>query len=189
MSAEPTPEERVRHHARACVRSGLLSTEEIHAEVVRAVTTELPDRADQAEALASTWLDEAREQLRDDQEGWPEATDHERLQSAFEEMELLDVVVLQGCEDQAAAQSAVDERSASGTTPAAVAWFTPADVWHAADEGMLAVRLRSGSSLDAAPDDELVEHVLSILEKHGLMARFAEGRLDIDAHWHKRIAT
>jgi uncharacterized protein DUF6891 len=165
-----------------------VSAEEIHAEVVRAVTTELPDRADEADALASTWLEEAREQLRDDQEGWPEATDHERLQSAFEEMELLDVVVLQGADDEAA-RSAVDERSAAGTTPTAVAWFTPADVWHAADEGMLAVRLRSGSDLDAAPDDELVEHVLSILEKHGLMAKFAEGRLDVDAHWHKRIAT
>jgi hypothetical protein len=29
--------------------------------------------------------------------------------------------------------------------------------------------------------------VLGILEKHGLAARFDEGRIEVDAHWYKRI--
>jgi hypothetical protein len=30
--------------------------------------------------------------------------------------------------------------------------------------------------------------VLGVLEKHGLEGRSEEGRLELDAHWHKRIA-
>jgi hypothetical protein len=181
-------EDHVREFARACVRAGLLSTEELHAEVVAAITQELPDRAGEADALATAWTDEAREQLRVDQESWPEATDYERLQSAFEELELADVEVLQGCEDHWVAKRLLDERTAAGDPPRGVAWFTPPDVWHAVDEGMLEVNLWHGTTANAAPGDALLEDVLGVLEKHGLTARFDEGRIEVDAHWHKRIA-
>ena len=52
-------EDHVREFARACVRAGLLSTEDLHAEVVAAITQELPDRAGEADALATAWTDEA----------------------------------------------------------------------------------------------------------------------------------
>jgi hypothetical protein len=122
-----------------------------------------------------------------DQESWPEATDYERLQSAFEELELLDVVVLQGCEDHRAAKALLDERA--GDPPRGVAWFTPSDVWHAVDEGMLEVNLWHGTTANAAPGDALLDEALGVFEKHGLAAHFDEGRIEVDAHWHKRIAT
>jgi hypothetical protein len=181
-------EDHVREFARVCVRAGLLSTDELHAEVVAAIRQDLPERAGEADGLASAWTDEAREQLRVDQESWPEATDYERLQSAFEELALDDVEVLQGCEDHWAAKRLIEERTAAGTAPRGVAWFTPPDVWHAVDEGMLEVNLWHGTTANAAPGDALLDDVLGVLEKHGLTARFDEGRIEVDAHWHRRIA-
>jgi uncharacterized protein DUF6891 len=180
-------EDHVRDFARACVRAGLLSTDELHTEVVAAIRQELPQRAGEADALATAWTDEAREQLRVDQESWPEATDYERLQSAFEELALDDVVVLQGCEDHWAAKRLIEERTAAGAAPRGVAWFTPPDIWHAVDEGMLEVNLWHGTTANAAPGDALLDDVLGVLEKHGLAARFDEGRIEVDAHWHRRI--
>jgi uncharacterized protein DUF6891 len=181
-------EDHVREFARVCVRAGLLSADELYAEVVAAIRQELPQRAGEADALATAWTDEAREQLRVDQESWPEATDYERLQSAFEELALDDVEVLQGCEDHWAAKRLIDERTAAGTAPRGVVWFTPPDVWHAVDEGMLEVNLWHGTTANAAPGDALLDDVLGVLEKHGLTARFDEGRIEVDAHWHRRIA-
>jgi hypothetical protein len=181
-------EDHVREFARACVRAGLLSTDELHAEVVAAIRQELPQRAGEADALATAWTDEAREQLRVDQESWPEATDYERLQSAFEELALDDVEVLQGCEDHWAAKRLIEERAAAGAAPRGVAWFTAPDVWHAVDEGMLEVNLWHGTTANSAPGDALLDDVLGVLEKHGLAARFDEGRIEVDAHWHRRIA-
>jgi hypothetical protein len=189
VTSEPQAEQHVREFTRSCVRAGLLSSEELHSEVVEAITTELPDRAGEADELATAWLEEAHAELRADQQQWPESTDYERLQSAFAEMELLDISVLQGCEDHWAAKRLLDERSGAGVTPRGVAWFTPADVWHAVDEGMLEVNLWHGTTANAAPGDDLVYDVLGILEKHGLRAHFDEGRIEVDAHWQKRIAT
>ena len=189
MATHPSPEEQVRGFARWCVRAGLQSTDEMHAEVAEAIAKDLPDRAGEAEELATTWLAEAHDQLREDQRDWPESTDYERLQSAFAEMEMLDVTVLQGCEDHWAAKRLIDESNAAGAGIRGVAWFTPSDVWHAVDEGMLEVNLWHGTTANAAPGDELLDDVLGILEKHGLVARFDEGRIEVDAHWYKRIAS
>jgi len=189
LTTGPAAERHVRDFTRSCVRAGLLTTEELHDDVVQAITAELPDRAHEADDLATSWVDEAHAQLRIDQEGWPEATDYERLQSAFEELELLDVSVLQGCKDHGAVKSVLDERAAAGKTPRAIAWFTLADVWHAVDGGMLGVTLWHGTTASAAQGDEVLDDVLGVLEKHGLVARFGEGRIEVDAHWYKRIAT
>jgi hypothetical protein len=188
MVGETTAEQHVREFTRAGVRAGLLSLEELHSEVVEAIVAELPERAAAADTLADDWIGEAREQLRVDQEGWPEATDYERLQTAFDELEIADIVVLQGCEDHWVAKRLLDDRRAADDAPRGVAWFTPADVWHAVDEGMLELNLWHGTTANAAPGDELLDDVLGVLEKHGLAAHFDEGRIEIDAHWHKRIA-
>ncbi|HYO41333.1 MAG TPA: hypothetical protein VER39_16935 [Nocardioidaceae bacterium] len=186
MATHPGTEEHVRDFARVCVRAGLLSTEEMHAAVVEAITTGLPDRAGEADELATAWLAEEHDRARENQRNWPESTDFERLQSAFAEMELLDVSVLQGCEDHRTPTRLIEESDAAGLR--GVAWFTPADVWHAVDEGMLAVTLWHGTTANAAPDDDLLYDVLGILEKHGLVARFDEGRIEVDAHWQKPMA-
>ena len=189
MADQALAEQHVREFARACVRAGLLDQDALRSEVLQAIRDELPARAEESEDLADAWIGEAREELRVDQLSWPEATDYERLQSAFAELELADVVVLQGCDDHWAAKAVLDERAGAGTSPRGIAWFTPSDVWHAVDEGMLEVNLWHGSTANAAPGDALLDEVIGVLEKHGLAAHFDEGRIEVDAHWHKRIAT
>jgi hypothetical protein len=189
MATEPRAEQHVREFTRSCVRAGLLSSTELHAEVTEAIRAELPDRAGEADELATTWLEEAHEELRADQRDWPESTDYERLQSAFAEMEMLDVSVLQGCEDHWAAKRLIEQSASTGAGLRGVAWFTPSDVWHAVDQGMLEVNLWHGTTANAAPGDDLLDDVLGILEKHGLRAHFDEGRIEVDAHWQKRLAT
>lgn len=180
------PEQHVREFARACVRAGLMSREELHAEVVAAITADLPDHGGDAGSLARAWLEEARDELRRDQSGWPRPTDYDRLQTAFAELGDADVVVLQGCEDHWAAKAALETRADEGARPRGIAWFTPPDVWHAVDEGMLEVNLWHGSTANAAPGDDLLDEVLETLERHGLDAHFDEGRIEVAAHWHRR---
>ena len=67
-------------------------------------------------------------------------------------------------------------------------WFTAPDVWHAVDDGMLEVNLWHGTSANVAPGDHLLDAVLSCLARHGLRARFDEGRIEVDAHWQRRLA-
>jgi hypothetical protein len=187
VSDESLREQHVREFARASVRAGLQSQERVRAEVVTAIEVDLPERASEAEELADRWVAEAWEELRVDQLSWPEATDYERLQSAFEELELLDVVVLQGVDDHWSAKDELERRGADGRRPRGIAWFTASDVWHAVDEGMLEVNLWHGDTANAAPGDPLLEQMLGIFEKHGLAAHFDEGRVEVDAHWHRRL--
>ena len=183
-----SPEEHVRDFTRSCVRAGLLTDEQLRAEVAEAVTAELPDRAAEADELARVWVAEARDELARDQEGWPEATDYDRLQTAFAELETFDVVVLQGIEDHWRAKAELERKGDAGVLPAGVAWFTPSDVWHAIDEGMLEVNLWHGTTANAAPGDELLDEVLTVFDKHGIPAHFDEGRIEVTARWQRRIA-
>ena len=181
-------EHRVREVTRVSVRAGLMSSEEMHVEVVRAITTELPDRAAGADELATAWLAEEHDRAREDQRNWPESTDYERLQSAFAEMELLDISVLQGCEDHRAADHLIEEGAAAGAGLRAVVWFTPSAVRHAVDEGKLTVTVKPGTTTEDDPLGDLDYDVLGILEKHGLVGRADEDRIEIDVHWQKPMA-
>lgn len=183
-----TPEDQVRDFTRSCVRAGLLSDDQLYDEVAEAIAVELPERADAADELARAWVDEARDLLVREQDGWPEATDYDRLQTAFSELETLDVVVLQGVDDHWRAKAELDRRDAAGRPPRGVAWFTPSDVWHAIDEGMLEVNLWHGTTANAAPGDDLLDETLTVFDKHGLPAHFDEGRIEVTARWEKRIA-
>jgi hypothetical protein len=176
-------EAELRDFARLQVRAGLLTPEEQHAEVVEAVRAEMPDT--DAEVLARAWLAAARQQLVRDQSDWPVQTDHDRLASAFAECAAHDVPVLQGVTDHWVAQRHLE---ASATRPRGVAWFTPSDVWHAIDEGMLEVNLWHGSSANVAPGDSLLDAVVGCLGRHGLRAHFDEGRIEVAACWQRRLA-
>ena len=181
MADQALAEQHVREFARACVRAGLLDQDALRSEVLQAIRDELPARTEESEDLADAWIGEAREELRVDQLSWPEATDYE--------LELADVVGRQGCDDHWAATGVLDAGAGAGTSPRGIAWFTPSDVWHAVDEGMLEVNLWHGSTANAAPGDALLDEVIGVLEKHGLAAHFDEGRIEVDAHWHKRLAS
>jgi hypothetical protein len=190
LAAEASPplaEQHVREFVRACVRAGLLDDPALHAEVTEAIAVELPHRPGTAAELAAAWIEEARAELRADQRSWPEVTDHDRLQAAFAELQVLGVVVLQGCEDHWAAKAVLDERAAAGSPPRGIAWFTPPDVWHAVDEGMLEVNVWHGTTANVAPGDALLDEVVGVLDRHGLSAYFDEGRIEVGAHWHKRL--
>ena len=119
MPSEQLAEQHVREFTRASVRAGLLTADELHREVVEAIIVDLPSRAADAATLAAAWIDDAREELRVDQQGWPDATDYERLQTAFDELALDDIVVLQGCDDHWAAKAVLDERARPATRRAA----------------------------------------------------------------------
>jgi hypothetical protein len=176
-------EKHVREFTRSCVRSGLLGDDELHAEVTLAVSTELS--VDLPERVASDWIAEYRAELALDQATWPETTDYDRLQAAFADLERSGLVVLQGCEDHWAAKAVLDTRS--DDPPVGVAWFTPSDVWHAIDEGMLEVNVWHGSTANVAPGDSLLDDVVAVLARHGLQAHFDEGRVEVAARWQRRL--
>jgi hypothetical protein len=186
-SPQPLAEEHVREFVRSGVRAGLLAEQALYDEVLLAITTELPDRRGEAATLARTWIAEFREELARDQATWPEQTDYDRLQQAFADLEAVGVVVLQGIDDHWSAKALLDARAAAGDPPRGVAWFTPPDVWHAIDEGMLELNLWHGDTANAAPGDALLDEVVAVLSRHGLPAHFDEGRIEVSASWHRRL--
>lgn len=171
----------LRDFARLQVRAGLLTPELMQAEVAAAVAAELPGL--DAPLLARAWLAAARKDLLAEQAGWPQVTDHDRLSDAFEALESAGIAVLQGCDDHWVAQAVLDRDH-----PRAVAWFTPTDVWHAIDEGMLEVNVWHGSSANIAPGDTLLDEVVAAFASAGLEAHYDEGRIEVAAHWHRRTA-
>jgi hypothetical protein len=179
-------ETHVREFTRSCVRSGLQADQELYDEVVLAIRTELPGTSS-PEELAREWIEEFRTELAADEAAWPEETDYDRIQAALGELAGRDIVVLQGCEDHWAAKAVLDERAAAGAPPRGIAWFTPSDVWHAIDEGMLEVNVWHGTTANVAPGDALLDDVVAVFESHGLPAHFDEGRIEVTARWQRRL--
>ena len=178
----------VREFTRSCVRAGLLTEQELYDEVVLAITSELPTSEAPGD-LARAWIAQYRAELAADESAWPAVTDYDRLQAALAELSAADVVVLQGYEDHWAAKAVLDARAAAGSSPRGVAWFTPSDVWHAIDEGMLEVNVWHGSTANVAPGDALLDDVVAVLERHGLAAHYDEGRIEVSAHWQRRLVS
>jgi len=173
-------QEELRDYARLQVRAGLLDAARQRAEVAQAIAAELPDV--DADELARAWLAAETGSLRADQGEWSTDTDYDRLQVAFAVLRRADIVALQGVEDHWAAKDLLAREPHRG-----VAWFTPSVVWHAIDEGMLEVNLWHGSTANAAPGDELLEEALAAFNRAGLEAHFDEGRIEVAAHWHRRL--
>ncbi|KRF11492.1 hypothetical protein ASG90_17320 [Nocardioides sp. Soil797] len=192
--ARRTPEEELVDFARLQVRAGLLSPERQLAEVVEATKAEMPET--DAPLMARAWLAAAAKSLTADAAGWPAITDYDKLQAALAECSSHGVLVLQGVEDHWAAKEALSSSSSSSSSSSVssgsgeglrgVIWFTHPDVWHAIDEGMLEVNLWHASTANAAPGDHLLEAVLSCFSRHGLSAKFDEGRIEVSAFWHRR---
>jgi hypothetical protein len=179
-------EQQVREFARDCVRSGLLAEQALYDEVLLAIRSELPETPDPGQ-VARRWIAEYRDELAADQQSWPDVTDYDRLQHAFAALEAADIAVLQGCEDHWTAKDLLHDRAAAGDPPRGVAWFTPPDVWHAIDEGMLEINVWHASTANVAPGDPLLDEVIAVLEQHGLSAHYDEGRVEVSAHWHRRL--
>jgi hypothetical protein len=163
------------------VRSGLSSAAEVREQVVEAIAADHPGLP--AEATADAWIADAEAAWRADAATWPAVTDHDRLEQAFAGLEQRDVVVLQGVADHWVARDELDRRTPK---PAGVAWFTPTDVWHAIDAGMLEVNLWHGTTANAAPGDALLDEALAAFAAAGLDAHFDEGRIEVAARWQRR---
>ncbi|HEX5772623.1 MAG TPA: hypothetical protein VFY11_16800 [Nocardioidaceae bacterium] len=176
-------EEHVREFTRSAVRSGLLSPQEVYDEVLLAVTSELPF-VEAPESVARMWIEEFDDELLLDASTWPEVTDYDRLQAAFEAMEAVDIIVLQGCEDHWAAKDLLD--ASVDHPPRGIAWFTQPDVWHAIDEGMLEVNVWHANTANVAPGDALLDEVIAVFEAEGLSAHYDEGRIELSAYWQRR---
>lgn len=176
-------EDELRDFARLQVRSGLLDDAGVLREVREAVAAEMPHQ--EAEVLARAWIAAARQEQAAAQASWPAVTDHDRLQAAFRECEEHDLPVLQGVEDHWRATAELERRDASSLR--GILWFTQPDVWHAIDHGMLEVNLWHPTTANAAPGDHLLDAVLSCFGRHGLEAHFDEGRIEVAAHWQRRL--
>jgi len=178
--------DRVRDYARAQVRAGLLDPAGVQREVTDAVAAErdVPD----ASAVAVALVEQAHDDLVAEARGWPERTDHDRLQAAFGDLAVDDVIVLQGVDDHWAAQAVLRQGANEGRLPAGVVWFTPPDVWHAVDHGMLELNVWHGDSANVQAGDPLLDLVIGRLAGHGLAAHFDEGRVEVAAFWQSRAA-
>ena len=163
------------------MRSALWSAAEVRARTVAAIRADHPDLP--PDETADGWIAEAHEAWRADAATWPEVTDHDRLARAFDRLEQEGIVVLAGVEDHWVARDELRRRTPS---PAGVAWFTPTDVWHAIDAGMLEVNLWHGDTANAAPGDALLDVALAAFESAGLAAHFDEGRIEVSAGWQHR---
>jgi hypothetical protein len=163
------------------VRSALWSDDEVRAQAVAAIEADHPDLP--ADETAESWMAEARAAWHADAGDWPPVTDHDRLEQAFARLEEQGIVVLQGVADHWVAR---DELLRRTPKPAGVAWFTPTDVWHAIDAGMLEVNLWLGSTANVAPGDLLLDRALEAFASAGLDAHFDEGRIEVAARWQRR---
>lgn len=175
-----TREEQTRDWARCVVRSGLLSEDEITAEVAAVIAIDLPKLGD-AHEIAERWIAEERADWSLEAATWDRPTDFDRLHASLTELRQRGYLVLEGCADHWAARDALT------TNPRArgVLWFVPADVWHAIDEPMLEVNLWHPSTANAAAGDDLTLEVLMVLAAQELTAVFDEGRIEVAARWRR----
>ncbi len=161
------------------VRSGVGTADELSRQVTEALRADHPDL--DADAVASRWIAEETAAWRSDASRWSDPTDYDRLQRAFASLTARGIVVLQGCPDHWSARDV-----ARSHAPVGIAWFTPPDIWHSVDEGMLEVNLWHASTANAAPGDALLDEVLAAFESAGVRARFDEGRIEVSAYWRRR---
>ncbi|WP_243843135.1 MULTISPECIES: hypothetical protein [unclassified Mumia] len=179
-----TDAEALRSYARVLVRAGLTAPDAWVRDV--AVAAREDAGLDDPEGEAQRLVDDARQALAEEQATWPPRTDYDALQAALASLESAGLVVLQGVDDHWAAAAVLRGPSGQGSAVRGVVWFTPSDVWHAVDHGMLELNAWHPDSANIADGDPLCEEVLAALDAHGLAAHFDEGRIEVRAFWHRR---
>ncbi len=176
--------EQLADYARVLVRAGYLDVAAVEAELVESGA---PGH-DGAERwnLAHHLVGQAADELAAEQPGWPRVTDFDKVQAAFAELSTRGIAVLEHVEDHWAAAAELERRDEAGERLPGIVWFTPPDVWHAVDHGMLELNLWHGDGANVAPGDGLLADVLAVLSAHGLGAGFDEGRIEVAASWQRR---
>jgi len=172
--------------ARVLVRAGYMSQGEAMAEV--AVAAREDARETHPQALAAQLVAGARGELSVEQRSWPLRTDHDRLVTAFAALRAQGVAVLEAVADHWAADGVLKDAAEAGRPLSGVLWFTAPDVWHAVEHGMLEVNVWHADSANVAAGDALLTTVIDTLAQHHLDAHFDEGRVELSAYWHRRLA-
>ena len=178
-----TPEQ-LRDYARVLVRAGYADPATMQAEVAAAARQD--HATADSDAVARDMVVRAVDDVRAEQQSWPPVTDYDRFAAAMDELAARGVVVLPYVDDHWAAAAELERRDEQGERVAGIAWFSPPDVWHAVEHGMLEVNLWHGDSANVAPGDDLLEQALGALAGSGLRARFDEGRIEVTLHWQRR---
>jgi hypothetical protein len=177
--------EQLQTYAVVQVRSGYRPDDELRADLFEALVDEVRD-PDQARELTGQYLEQARADWVREAASWPAATDFDRMRAAFAEMEAADIVVLEAIDDHWTVSGLLTERARAGSAPRGAAYFTPTDVWHAVEHGMLEINLWHGSQANVTDSDDLLTDVLRIFADHDLDAHFDEGRIELTMRWHRR---
>jgi hypothetical protein len=178
--------DRLRAFARVQVRGGFLDDQKVHDEVVEAAREDLSRSPDDARRLAQEVVAAEIAALEDEQSGWPETTDVDRLEEAFAELEQQGLLVLRAVDDHWDATAALTRLDEAGQQVRGVLFFTHTDVWHAVDHGMLELNLWHGDTANVAGGDELLGVVLTTLDRHGIPGVFDEGRIEATLSWRRR---
>jgi hypothetical protein len=176
---------RLRAFARVQVRSGFLDDATVLDEVTEAAREDLSRRED-AEVLAAEAVHAEVAAMLSEQAGWPETTDVDRLEAAFDALESAGLVVLRACQDHWDATAELTRLDEAGQSVPGVLFFTHTDVWHAVDHGMLELNLWHGDTANVTVGDELLRQVLQTLSRHGVSAVFDEGRIEATLTWQRR---
>lgn len=174
-------EAELRELARLHVRAGLRSSDEVAAAMVRAIEVQMPGT--DPRIMARAWVVAAERELVAEATGWTAPTDHDRFTAALAECREHDVAVLEGVDDLQRVRAAVEE---SPTPLRGVLWFGEQAVWHAVVHGSLELELRHGNGIPATCEDPLTVAVLKCLDRHGVDARWHEGRVEARLRWQRR---
>ncbi len=180
--------EQLRGYARVQVWSGYADDAQVRREVAEAVRDEVSDE-DRVRVLVDEMVEAAHDDLAKAAATWPVETSYDRFQQALRALEQADVVVLEACQDHWSADEELRRRAEAGRQPRGIAYFTPADVWHAVDHEMLELNVWHGNSANVREGDDLITFVQQVLADHGLTTRFDEGRLEVTMAWERRPGT
>jgi hypothetical protein len=167
--------------ARLVVRAGYLNSAHTLAEVGNFVRAEIDDESE-ADELTDRLVAEAERGLADEQRGWPDRTDNDALADALADLADSGFLVLEYCQDHFDASAQLRGRpDARG-----IVFFTETDVWHAVTERMLELKVWHADTSNVVSADPELRLVLDTLDRHGLAARFDEGRIEVTMTWRKR---
>lgn len=171
-------------YARVLVRAGYLDDVAVLREVAEAAGDS--HAGSDVDLVARELVDQAVNDLADEQQSWPVTTDFDRLQAALAGLRARGLAVLEYVEDHWSAAAELARRTERGEQTPGVVWFTPSDVWHAVENAMLELNLWHGNTANVVPGDALLDEVVGVLERHGLAAHFDEGRVEVAALWRRR---
>lgn len=177
--------DQLRTYARVQVWSGYRRRDDVRGDVYDALLDEVKD-AEEAAVLTDRYLNEAHAALEQSASGWPSPAAFDRLQAAFTDLRSAGVVVLEAVDDHWVANDALQRAAEEGGRPWGIVYFTPADVWHAVEHGMLELNVWHGTGANVAPGDDLLQLVTDTLGRHGIESLFDEGRVEVSVAWERR---